>query len=69
METILHLLSSNYLLNKNLGQYQSDLAYFFVGLSVLPVVIAVILRMTTKNSDIFAKRQWLSLVHLHGLWV
>ncbi|MAG29066.1 hypothetical protein CL632_02890 [bacterium] len=56
MDTILHLLSPAYLFNRNLGPYQSDLAYVFVGINIVLIIIAIISRRLAKKRDLFAQK-------------
>jgi len=56
IEQIIHLLSVEYLFNRSLGPFQSNLAYIFVGFNVLLILIAIISRRLVKNKDLFARK-------------
>ena len=48
-----HLLSSQYLFNRNLGPFQSELAWYFIGLVLVGMAGALVFRIMTKKKDIF----------------
>jgi len=72
MQQILNLLSPTYLFNKNLGPFTSSLAWVFLGLLVLGLLVTLWLRLkVAKNKDIFTKKvikRFFSLVWTMG-WI
>ena len=56
MNTLLHLLSTEYLFHKSLGPFQSNLAYVFVGFCVFLIIIAIISRILAKKGDLFERK-------------
>lgn len=57
MMQIMNLFSPSYLFNKNLGPFTSSLAWIFVGLLGLGLLVTLWLRLkVAKNKDIFAKK-------------
>ncbi|MBI1961487.1 MAG: hypothetical protein HYS45_02180 [Parcubacteria group bacterium] len=56
MATILHLLSAAYLFNRNPGPFTSDLATVFLAANIALIAVAVIVRLSARKGDIFAKK-------------
>ena len=56
IDQIIHLLSPSYLFNKNLGAFQSNLAYIFAGFNIVLIIIAIICRRLAKKGDLFARK-------------
>lgn len=56
MDTLLHLLSPDYLFNKNHGPFTSDLAGVFLWFNVALIVFVVLVKWFAKKGDIFAKK-------------
>ncbi len=56
MSTILHLLSSQYLFNKNLGPFTSNLAWVFVYGLVGLIILAAILKKLAQKRDRFTQK-------------
>src|SRR3989338_4300606 len=56
MPTILHLLSPQYLFNRNLGPFTSSLGWFFVYGLVALILLAAIIKKLAKKRDKFAQK-------------
>ncbi|OIO48273.1 MAG: hypothetical protein AUJ34_03435 [Parcubacteria group bacterium CG1_02_41_12] len=64
IDQIIHIFSPEYLFNKNLGPYQSNIGTLFAGFNVLIIVLAIILRRLAKEKDLFIKKA----VQKYGSW-
>ena len=56
MNELFHLFSPQYILNRNLGPFTSNLAWFFVYGLVGLIILAIILKKLAKKRDKFTKR-------------
>ncbi|OJI06668.1 hypothetical protein BK004_02490 [bacterium CG10_46_32] len=56
MGTLVHLFSPSYLFNQNPGPFTSNIAFIFLGTSIVLILIALIIGFVVKKGDIFAKK-------------